>query len=104
MPEQSFWLEVGPFHIVPVCHHRMEFAREVERAFRVVRPRRVAIELAPFLLEPMQRAVRRFPRLTTLAYEVAVPNQLHHLLAVEPTDAFAEAVIPHTTRFPCRPA
>ncbi len=92
MPEQSFWLEVGPFHIVPVCHHRMEFAREVERAFRVVRPRRVAIELAPFLLEPMQRAVRRFPRLTTLAYEVAVPNQLHHLLAVEPTDAFAEAV------------
>ncbi|MBS2037106.1 hypothetical protein JST97_19110 [bacterium] len=122
MPAEAFWLEVGPFHIVPVCHHTMEFAHEVEKAFRAVRPRRVAIELAPFLLESMLRAVRRFPRLTTLAYEATVevassevdgpelreelnklglypeglPARLklrrHHLLSVEPTDAFAEAV------------
>ncbi len=128
MPHEPFWLEIGQFHVVPVCHHSMEFAREVERAFRAVRPQRVAIELAPFLLEPLQRAVRRFPRLTTLAYEASVdlsgpelqavqaqllrmetfgevsplPEGLdassgklqvkrHHLLAVEPTDAFAEA-------------
>ena len=122
MPNEAFFLEVGPFCIVPVCHHRMEFAYEVERVFRQVRPNRVALELAPFLLEPLQRAVRRFPRLTTLAYEatfelsgpalVAVREKLerlegagdlfqategklefkhHHLMAVEPTDPFAEA-------------
>lgn len=122
MSGSAFWLEVGSFCIVPVCHHTMEFAHEVEKAFRAVRPRRMAIELAPFLLEPLQKAVRRFPRLTTIAYEVRfevtaaevdspelreelaslgltldgqsarLKMQRTQLLAVEPTDAFAEAV------------
>jgi len=107
---EPFWIEVKQFCLVPVCHHSMEFAREVEKAFRAVRPQRVALELAPFLLEPLQKAVRRLPRLTMLVYEAVSEVGLEglaaegtelregkpvlrrtHLLPVEPSDAFAEA-------------
>jgi hypothetical protein len=88
MRPEPFWLEVGPFCLVPVVHYRMEFALEVRRVFEAVKPARVAVELAPFLLDPWLEGVGRFPRLTTLTYTL----QGHtFLLPLEPTDAFCEA-------------
>lgn len=66
---EPFWLEVDNFYLVPVVHYRMEFARELRRSFMAVRPDRVAVELPQFLCGPLEQAVRRFPRLTVLAYQ-----------------------------------
>ena len=89
---EPFWIQVKQFSILPVCHHSMEYAREVRGAFQKVQPQRVAVELAPFLLEGLQKAVARLPRLSTLVYQIgSVDGAQTRLFPVEPTDAFAEA-------------
>lgn len=88
MPPEPFWLEVGNLHIVPVCHYRMEFAREVRRSFLAIQPQRVALELPQLVADGLRRAVERLPRLTTLAYPVGDSMML---VPMEPTDAFVEA-------------
>ena len=89
---EPFWIQVKQFSILPVCHHSMEYAREVRGAFQKVQPQRVAVELAPFLLEGLQKAVARLPRLSTLVYQIGSADGAQtRLFPVEPTDAFAEA-------------
>lgn len=89
---EPFWIQVKQFSIVPVCHHSMEYAREVSRAFLAVEPQRVAVELAPFLLDGLQKAVARLPRLSTLVYQIGAGEGAQtRLFPVEPTDAFVEA-------------
>jgi len=89
MPPEPFWLQRGQLHIVPICHYKLEFAVELGRVLQAVGPRHLALELPPFLLEPLQQAVARLPRLTTLAFAVGDGQML---LPVEPTDPFVEAV------------
>jgi hypothetical protein len=66
---KPFWLEHDNFFLVPVCHYKMEFAREVRRSFLAVQPQRVAVELPQFLAAPLEQAVRRLPKLSTLVYQ-----------------------------------
>lgn len=88
---QPFWLEHENFFLVPVCHYRMEFAREVRRSFLALQPDRVAIELPQFMAQPLEQALGRLPRLTTLTYQVstvtmeisALPQELLENLVLE---------------------
>jgi hypothetical protein len=91
---EPFWLEHQSFYIVPVCHYRFEFAREVRRAFEALQPQRVALELPHFLMAGFERAVQRLPCLTLLTFEVTpaeAQGPLTMMYQVEPTDAFVEA-------------
>lgn len=114
MSPEPYALGDGLLQIVPICHYKVEFARQVRRAIQHFSPDKVALELAGPLREPYERAVARFPYLSILALGAGLgeegrraaeelklsPEDLEALqgeaaitlLPVEPTDPFAEAV------------
>ncbi len=76
--------------ILPVLHHRMEYADLVRRAIAELAPDAVAVEYPDTLMAPLRAAVNRLPQISVLLYEDDEGNSVY--LPVEPADAFVEAV------------
>lgn len=96
MPDKpSFWVEeTGDVWLLPVLHHRVEFARPVQEAILALSPSAVAIELPAGLEEVYERAVDRLPNLSYITRgDLEKPGERGvSLWKVEPTDPFCEAI------------
>lgn len=93
--EERYWVEqVDGVSLLPVLHHKAEFARPVREAITEISPDYVAVELPQGLEEIYLSAVERLPALSYITKgELDSPaGEGVSLWKVEPTDPFCEAV------------
>ncbi|MFA5504071.1 MAG: hypothetical protein WC314_04705 [Vulcanimicrobiota bacterium] len=93
--DQSYWVaQAGRVSLLPVLHHKVEFARLVREAITELSPDFVAVELPAGLERDYQAAVQRLPSLSYLTLgDLDNPGPTGvSLWKIEPTDAFCEAV------------
>ena len=84
-----FPVVVDGVHPLPVLHERLEFADCVRRAFDVLEPDAVAVELPSSLESAWLRGVDRLPAISVLLYEDARGQTI--FLPVHPADPMVEA-------------
>lgn len=95
MTRPSYWVEqAGRVSLLPVLHHRLEFARPVREAITELSPDFVAVELPAGLEDEYRAAVERLPSLSyiTLGDLDEPGTEGVTLWKIEPTDPFCEAV------------
>lgn len=87
-------LQVGNVHILPVCHHRLEFAQLVVEAIRRLEPDAIAVEIPAALEAAFVAAIDRLPMLSVVAYAPTARERTDErgYLLVEPADPLVEAV------------
>ena len=93
--DRTYWVEEARrVSLLPVLHHKAEFARLVREAVTELSPDFVAIELPAGLESDYKAAVKRLPNLSYLtAGDLDNPGSDGvSLWKVEPTDAYCEAV------------
>lgn len=89
MHSEPYWINYGPYYIVPAIHYNMEFAAEVRRAFVKLRPECVTVELPETMQGEFLHAASRLPDLSV----VSCKDQVETLcFPVEPCDASFEAI------------
>ncbi len=98
-PEAAVRLEphllvAGNGHILPVCHHRLEFAQLVVEAIRRLEPDAIAVEIPAALETAFVAAVDRLPMLSVVEYAPTARERTAErgYLLVEPADPLVEAV------------
>ncbi len=74
--------------LLPTLHQRVEFAVLVRRAFSLLRPSALAIELPRSIEEPFRRAVARLPFLSVVLYP---EGDTFVYLPIEPHEPMVEA-------------
>ncbi len=95
MTRAEYWVEeAGKVALLPVLHHKLEFARPVREAVQALSPDFVAVELPAGLEEVYISAVERLPRLSYITQgNLENPDaEGVTLWKIEPTDPFCEAV------------
>ena len=91
--ESSYWVEQeGRISLLPVLHHKQEFARAVRDAVLSLSPDFVAVELPEGLEEIYKTAVNRLPSLSYITKGSLDGGEGAALWKIEPTDPFCEAV------------
>lgn len=83
-------LEHDGILVLPVLHHRLEYAELVRRAVRELAPDAVAVELPDTLDAQVRAAVARLPVISVLLYEDDAGHSVY--LPVEPVDPLVEAI------------
>ena len=76
-------------HLLPVLHERLEFADCARRAFEVLEPDAVVVEIPSSLERAWLRAVDRLPSISVLLYESRQQQTIY--VAVQPADPMVEA-------------
>jgi hypothetical protein len=93
--DRKYWVEeAGRVSLLPVLHHKAEFARLVREAITELSPDYVAVELPAGLEADFETAVKRLPSLSYLTsgdLDRPGPEGVS-LWKIEPTDAYCEAV------------
>lgn len=77
-------------HCVPVFHNRLQFAREVRRAFDSLKPDVVAIELPDVYYSDVLQGVERLPRLSLLCLQESASRLAY--IPIFPSDPLIEAL------------
>ena len=93
--ESKYWVEqVGSISLLPVLHHKAEFARLVREAITELSPDFIAVELPAGLESDYVSAVDRLPSLSYLTVgDLENPGPLGaSLWKIEPTDPYCEAL------------
>lgn len=83
-------LQYGPIFCVPSFHNRLQFAREVRRAFAEIRPQVVALELPDIYYSDLLQGLARLPKLTLLCLQQK-SGQLAYL-PIFPSDSMIEGL------------
>ncbi|PKL78971.1 MAG: conjugal transfer protein TraB, partial [Candidatus Melainabacteria bacterium HGW-Melainabacteria-1] len=83
-------LRWGPIHCVPSFHNRLQFAREVRRAFGELKPDVVAIELPDIYYSDLLQGIERLPRLSLLCLQQQ--SDRFSYIPVFPSDSMIEAL------------
>ena len=83
-------LRFGAVHCVPSFHNRLQFAREVRRAFQELQPDIVAVELPDLYYSDVIQGLERLPRLSLLCLQQS-GEQLSYL-PIFPSDSMIEAL------------
>lgn len=76
-------------HVLPVFHEGFEAADQVRRAFHVLEPDAVAVEIPSSLERTWLRGVDRLPAISVLLYETARGETVY--LPIHPADPMVEA-------------
>ena len=94
-------LRQGDALILPILHHRLEYADLVRRAVAELQPDAIAVELPDTLEAAVRPAVNRLPEISVVLYEDGEGNPVY--LPVDPADALIEAIrAGHDTGVPVR--
>jgi len=88
LPEVS--LQTGKIIFLPILHGKLEFAQEIHRRLRAIRPRAIAVEYPPTLAEKIWRGVRRLPYLSVVSYQEKDGTTVY--LLIEPIEPLIEAI------------
>lgn len=83
-------LRFGSIHCVPIFHNRIQFAREVRRAFAELKPDIVALELPDIYYSDLLQGIERLPRLSLLCLRQNTSNLTY--IPVFPSDALIEGL------------
>lgn len=83
-------LRYGRIVCVPSFHNRLQFAREVRRAFAALQPDIVAIELPDIYYSDLLQGIERLPRLSLLCLQQQ--SDRFSYLPVFPSDSMIEAL------------
>jgi len=85
-------LEFDGIRVVPSVHGRILFAMQVRRAFALLRPDCLAVELPPGLRDAVLEAVDYLPQIAAVCYrEPTADNRLCYL-PISPADSIVEAL------------
>ena len=87
---EPYYIKKDNLYAIPVCHYRMEFALQVNRAIQEIKPDCIAVELPSTLESLIKEAVGRFPYLSVIFYQNKKNDYIY--FPIEPTDPMAEAL------------
>jgi hypothetical protein len=87
--EELFPFAVDGVYVLPVLHESLEFADWTCRAFELLQPDAVAVEIPSSLEKVWTQAVDRLPAVSVLLYETARDQTIY--LPVHPGDPMVEA-------------
>jgi hypothetical protein len=90
LSEELFYLQHGNVFAVPIVHYNMEMAACVRRAFEVIRPDCVAVELAETAQLQLLHAASRLPDISVVTSYDEQQQPTYYL--AEPCDASFEAL------------
>lgn len=83
-------LSWGPITCVPSFHNRLQFARELRRAFAELQPDVVAIELPDVYYSDLLQGIARLPRLSLLCLQQQ--HDRFSYIPISPADSMIEAL------------
>lgn len=87
---KPYYIQSGPFYIIPIVHYRMEFAALVRQAYLEIKPDCVAVELAETMQLQLLHAASRLPEVSVIRTSDVTNNPMYYLC--EPCDASFEGL------------
>ncbi|MFX0071406.1 MAG: hypothetical protein ACFFAO_09985 [Candidatus Hermodarchaeota archaeon] len=92
MDKNTPYIKYKNIYVIPTFHSRLEFAKLVRKAFFIVFPDVICVELPGNIREQVIEGINRLPYLSLIAYADTLNPQKLNFVPIDPGDSIIEAI------------
>ena len=90
--DKTPYIKYKNIHVIPTFHSRLEFAKLVRKAFFMVFPDVVCVELPDNIRNEVIEGINRLPFLSLIAYADTLNPKKLNFVPIDPGDSIMEAI------------